>query len=427
MIIRQPSRLFHVVPHGLTTSQVESLTGYVARLAREHLVTPSALLHRGLEWWDTGEPTRVGEWKRRTTWLKLRAAINAHRAGERWVRLLEQLTGVSGLSGCTMRGWADHFPARGLMRTHLAWCRWCFFEAPEPYDRLIWCLPEVKVCVRHRCRLVERCPNCGSKVPIIHARSVPGYCPSCEMPLTQQAGAPQFAAEEELGIAQLTEEFLSAVATRPIKRRMDAGVVLQKCMLAAGIPDVAALARIVNVSRITGWYWLNSRAVPGFRETLRLCYVFRLSVTDFLSGEIPEKMTPRGTGELALRPARRPPGKFDDLRMARSMELVCASHNDSPPSLVEVAAEVGTSTRVLRRHFPSACHEISQRHRKFTRAQLVERRKALKQSFRDAIRRCRKERARPLRGDIISFLPNPGVLRSAAARKMFDQLLLNLR
>jgi hypothetical protein len=359
-----PSKLFHVVPVGLDTGQIESLTGYIARLAQAHMITPLTLLHRGLEWFDTDQPERVGEWKRKTTRLLLRRYINAPGTGERWVRLLTDLTRAPGLSSCTMRAFGSLFPVRGQLRSHLAWCPSCFAEDTEPYDRLLWCLPQVKACVRHRCRLVERCPGCGSRVPVIHARSVPGLCPSCETKLSRKGTTTQIAAVEEWGIAKLADDFLQLASGHPhIEqiRQVEAGTVLKKCMAAAGVPDAAALARLMNVSRITGWSWLNGRSVPGFGETLRICYTFKVSVADFLTAEIPVKLTLRGTGELALRPARRAPREFDEPKVARSIEQYCSECINRPPSIVEVASAVGFDPRVLRRHFPAACRDTSPR------------------------------------------------------------------
>lgn len=247
--------------------------------------------------------------------------------------------------------------------------------------------------------------------------------------MIQEAQWPPLAAEEQIGIATLAADFLHDVATQPQERftsRADLGVTIRKCMAAAGILDAAALARTTNVSRITGWYWLNGRSVPTFSQTLRICYVFRLSLNDFLQGAIPAKLTPRGTGELALRSVRPTPRRFDEVKLGREMEAFCARRQDSPPSVVEVADEIGTSPRVLRKHFPAACRAITTRWRAFVQAQRAARQEELRQIIRDVALREKIQRGRVRRCDLIKLLPKPGVLRSATTRDLVKQTLLDL-
>ncbi len=424
-----PSWLYHIPPKGGGTCEIESLTGYISRLAKAHLVTPATLVHRGLEWWDVGQPQRVGEWKRRTTRLKLTWSLNAHNTSERWVELLERLTCVDGLAECTMRGWSGLFPDRCLLRHHLAWCSECFSQDSEPYDRLSWCIPPVKVCTKHRCRLVERCVECGSLVPVIHARSAPGRCPRCFENLSQPGMSVAFANEEEMRIAELTTEFLGAVNRAPyqeIKRTASAGRVLRACMASAGVCDAAQLASLLNVSRITAWYWVQDRSVPTFPHTLSICNIFGLSVMNFLNGVVRPKIVPRGLGELPLRAVRRSPRFFDEVLVAREINTYCEEQNHRPPSMNEVASRLGFAARVLRQHFPQRCREISQNHRKFLKEELARRKETLRTEMRAALMRCRSEKWRPRRSDVVQFLPKAGVLRSAAARATLDQLLLEM-
>jgi len=423
------SRLYQIRPKGQGTSQVESLTGYICRLAREHVVTPSALLHRELEWWDSGQPENVGKWRRRTAWLKLRPSIDACPTGERWVTLLERLTCSSGLAGCTIRNWADLFPTRQLLRATLAWCPECLAEDEDPYHRLLWGMAPVSSCVRHQRHLVGRCPSCHSRVPAIHPRSVPGLCTCCEASLSKVHDTPQPADEFDIGMSKLMADFLAETSACPGRqwvRLASAPAAISLCMAAAGLKDAAELARALNVSRITTWYWLNGKSEPTLYHTLRLCFCLNLSLADFLAGAIPKEVVPRGTGELLLRPSRKVRKDFDEVNLANQINTFRAKRSETPPSLEEVGRETGFPPRILRRHFPRLCTTISKQHKDFCREALRLRRNAQKRSFRDAIRQCRREMLHPKRCDVVQFLPKPGVLRSAAARQMLDQLILNL-
>lgn len=423
------STLFRVLPQGLATGQIESLTSYVTRLAAAHLVTPLTLLRRGLAWWDAGDASRVGEWGRQRPTLRLSNCINAHASGARWCRLLERLTCIDDLSSCTMRAWADLFPSRGLLRDYLAWCPSCLAEQPEPYDPLLFCIREVKACSRHRCRLVERCPHCGDQVPVLHARSAPGACPKCAMPRKAAGSHLKVASEEEVHVVLLAEEFLAATATNPRRqwrRTCEVAEVLRRCVTAADVPDAAALGRVVNVSRITAWGWLNGKSVPDFSLTLRLCHCFGLTVEDFLSGRIPATLALRVWEELPIRPARRRPGQHDDIGLAKAVGRYCEKRTQRPPSLAEVAEAVAVSPRVLRKRLPAVCNDISSRWREFVRTQRIAREEELRRTIRDVALREKIKCGRVRRCDLIRLLPQPGVLRSAATRDFIKQLLLDL-
>jgi hypothetical protein len=57
---------------------------------------------------------------------------------------------------------------------------------------------------------------------------------------------------------------------------------------------------------------------------------------------------------------------------------------------------------------------------------LAQRREERRQAFRSAIRDSRALHKRPTRSHAIKLLNKPGLLRSAVARREFDQLLLEM-
>lgn len=423
------SILFHIQPLGLASSQVESLTGYIERLASAHLLTPATLLHRYLAWWESNSPDMVGTWKRRTDALPLRASINAHTTGIRWIEVLQHLTCTTELASCTIHSWASLFPKRRLLKNHLTWCPACFAEDAEPYNRLIWNLTPTSVCPRHRCILVERCPKCGSQVPIIHARSVPNHCPKCSAQLASNKTSLIPADDRECAASEIVQDFLVEVSKSPKKpwqRSASIPETLSRCIRASGISDAAELARLAHVSRITAWYWCNGKSVPDLLHTVSLCQIFGISISNFLAGRIPKRLT---LFELpnASRSSRRRPGRlFNVVQIERQITALRNDLKLRPPSLTEVAETVGFSCRVIRRHLPNTCREISKHHQVYLKQQLTARRAAMTQSFKDAIHKCWSEKGSSQRSDIVTFLPKPGVLRSSVARNIFNQLLLNL-
>ncbi|WP_246026519.1 hypothetical protein [Oleiharenicola lentus] len=239
----------------------------------------------------------------------------------------------------------------------------------------------------------------------------------------------KIAPEEEVQVALLAEDFLLATATnrrRQWRRTCEVAEVLQRCVTAADVPDAAALGRVVNVSRITAWGWLNGKSAPDFSFTLRLCHCFGLSVEDFLSGRIPSTLVLRVWEELPIRPTRRRPGRHDDIGLAQAVVRYCEKRTQRPPSLAEVAEAVSVSPRVLRKRFPALCNDISSRWREFVRTRRIAREEELRRTIRDVALREKIKRGRIRRCDLIKLLPKPGVLRSAATRDLVKQTLLDL-
>lgn len=426
---RPCSWLYRVPQLGVGTGEIESLTGYVARVAHAHSVTPSDLLHRGLEWWDLEMPENVGKWRRRTCRLRLNSAINGHTTGRPWIELLERLGCVQGLSECSIMAWGAVLPARRLLRPVHAWCPECYKTDTIPYDRLVWSLRAVRACPKHRCQLVERCPECNSRMPALHGRSAPGYCPRCSAELAGALKESSPAHESEINISRLAADFLRDTADDRAARRMiqaDVSTGLRACAAAASLPDAAEFARCVNVSRITAWYWLQGRASPDFEHLLGICQAFRVPVLDLLTGRVPTQIQTNRGDELPLRPARRARKRFDAIRVFGAVQRFLEASKE-PPSLEDVGREIGFAVRVLRRHFPALCLEISIRHKTRCRVRAAERRAALREEFRAAIRLSRASGGAASRRHAVRLLPKPGVLRSLAARQEFDQLRLELK
>jgi len=430
--IPQRSRLFRVELLGRNTGQVECLTSYVARLAASHFTTPSGLLHRVLEWLDVGTPERIGEWRRHTTHLRLRASINAHSSSKRWISVLETETNIPRLGESTVSSWTHLFPNRHLIRHAQAWCPHCLSEDPVPYERLSWNLEPVKVCAKHRCRLVQKCPSCSSPVPTIHARSVSGHCPHCEATLAEStAGEPVPVDGFDFWAAQAVEQLIETSMKRPgdlPQTRAPIGPVLIQCMKVAGLSDAAELAGALNVSRISAWYWLNNKAVPDLEHTLRVAYVFGLSLMDVLRAEISPTAAIQTDCCVALRPLRASPKRFDEPAVLESIKTLRDESSGGPISLEEVGRKVGFEVRTLRQHFPSLCREISSEYRRKCRENVAQRRRDVGNQLKEALLACAldTEHATISRRHISKRLSKPGILRSPANRNTLRQLQMEL-
>jgi len=118
-IIPERSRLYNLEPVGIGTTEVESFTGYISRLAQEHLVSPIILIKNSVSRLDQ-LPQVLSQ-----NSLPATAATNLNGFGEtceRLVEILRKATFREDLYYTTLLGWKNRISYHGLLRKNLAWC-----------------------------------------------------------------------------------------------------------------------------------------------------------------------------------------------------------------------------------------------------------------------------------------------------------------
>ena len=154
-----------VVPRGLGTGQLESFTGYVARISARIAVPTVAFVRRALQ--DSQPAVAV----------KSISAVNAGarrlNVGDRATEVaaaVERLTGHPHLGRLSFFAFAELFGVgeRGLLARRRRWCSQCWRDdGEEPYERKVWWLGLVDACHVHQCFLESRCHTCGRLQPTL--------------------------------------------------------------------------------------------------------------------------------------------------------------------------------------------------------------------------------------------------------------------
>lgn len=209
--------LYGMAPVGVGGAHVESLSGYITRLAGEHCVRPERLLREVVE-----HCPEVGRGVLDPHFFAIdsRSVDGLGRYAGRLSRALEQLTGRGDLRHLTMLRWSGLLDrtGKGMFRLQRAWCPRCLLEqlaAGLPvYERLIWRFRAATTCDVHGVRLRERCVACGSPQPMIPRLGATGLCSVCDAFL----GLPGECAEER-SRAPPTDERWSTAALQGMLRR----------------------------------------------------------------------------------------------------------------------------------------------------------------------------------------------------------------
>jgi AraC-like DNA-binding protein len=170
------SVLYPLMPQGVGTPHVESLTSYLKRLAHAHHLKVVDMV--------TFCSTQTDAHVLPSTLQKLSRIDGMTDSGGAWSVLLQKLTCQEEVVCLTMHYWRSLLNPYRMLRQHHAWCPLCFADATQQrnpvYESLAWRLQDVEVCTIHQCSLIETCPNCDCQFTTLSNWAVVGYCPKCQ-------------------------------------------------------------------------------------------------------------------------------------------------------------------------------------------------------------------------------------------------------
>lgn len=440
------SRLHHLEPIGVGTSHVESLTGYVARLAEAHSVcTRTLVVHELLPLLGRAHLSKRVDSSLSAFWSKESRALNGTRTlASDWVQALETLTLRSDLRFLTLLTLADVLTPGGLLRPTRAWCPDCYQEWCEAgqviYEPLLWALRVVAACPRHRRRLLTQCPHpdCRQSMPLLASRSRPGYCSRCEHWLgalsRAEATDSEALSEDETKwqawVVDAVGELLAAAPNLPISpRRERIAVAVSACVEQVTGGNAKALAHELRISPTAVGRWRQGRHVPQLDLFLRVCYRCGVSPLRLLTEGVvvvdPSKMNSPIWSELTCTPKahRRP---FDANGVRCALEAVLASDVHPPPPMSEIARRLEYHHSSLHKHFPELCRDISARYLAYRKSRGMQRRQRLCEEVRQAAYSVHAQGMYPSAHRIAPLLSVPGSVRHPDAIATQHEVLREL-
>ncbi len=374
------SRLYHLEPIGIGTPYVESLTGYIARLAETHCVTPKDLIMQEIipSQSQTG-PILNYYYRLNQFWINNAMTLNGISPIARlWVERLQSFTSCENLRFLTLLTWSEVIGLNKLLRRRKAWCPVCYEEWRQThqvvYEPLLWALASVSICFKHRQLLITSCPQCQRSSPLLTQIMRLGYCSQCMLWLGN-ALSPQVLGttsndREELKhrywVTEVVGELLASapnLSAPPSKDQIAAMMIL--CLEYYAKGNMRALARLVKLNAQALWEYIRGTEVPNFDSLLRLCSALSITPLEFLATKtLPDQRIPQFVVDNlpVVSPRKRKPLSDDDVkRMRQVLEAVIAEERDPPSNLLEVANSIGYDVSTIRRHCPDLSKKISAR------------------------------------------------------------------
>lgn len=381
------SRLYHLAPIGLGTYEVESLTGYVSRLAQAHSVLPLTLVRQEIMpyWSKISRPQSLA-----ALWEKQALALNGTRkSAEEWVRILEKLTLRQDLGFLTMLPWSSVLSNYGLLRHERAWCPTCYQQWQAKgqviYEPLLWALEVVEVCPHHQQPLIKQCPNltCQRQLPLLASQIQPGYCSRClswlgtSSPIFlngSESTAKSTDRTWEEWSARVMGELLALAPTMSAPLSKENLVKsLEGYLQQTGRSGVNRLEQQLGLTPATFWRWRKGQGAVELILLLRLCYYLNTTPRQFLTGQV-ESLKPDEKVEGSfcttnlgrrLRGANR---IFERSAIQAELEASLTDQTIPPPSMNQLAQRLGYRLSYLYEHFPELCRALSRRYQAYRKA-----------------------------------------------------------
>jgi hypothetical protein len=384
------SRLYNLEPIGVGTPYVESLTGYVARLAEAHALPPGFLVLTEIaplvkEGYVFSGSTKDKALERVYGSGNDRRILNGmDLTATALVQALETLTQRENLHFLTLLTWGDVLSSKGLLRESRAWCPICYdcWDITEQtvYEPLIWALDVVTVCPLHHYPLETQCPSCHKNNWLLEWRSRPGYCTKCgkwlgaffnaglsdTQVLRENLSEWDFWSVNQVGNLITTAPYL---ASRPFRKRIKGNISKLVELVSGG--NRAAFAELLRKDLKTVHTWCSGTTLPNLRNLLHICDYFGLRLINLLLNQgitiDSYRLNTLLQEQKPYQPRHPKRDKHFPLNMMQSI-LNEALNESPPPTMTEVVGRFyGLSVGYLYKHFPEECRTISSRHKKYTK------------------------------------------------------------
>jgi AraC-like DNA-binding protein len=367
------TRLYPLKPVGIGTAFVESVTGYMMRLAEAHAVPVGALINHGLALQRSAAGLE-GPYPSR--FLSYRAN-GSGKSTASCVHALERATCQNNLSLLTFLPLKPGFCTTHLFRERRAWCPGCYNDwrrtACTVYEPLLWSVRLFSVCSHHRMVLAEACPHCRRPMRPLGTLARPGHCDHCQRwlgaggGLGMRRGATPHPDPNDLAIwlsdaveqlVSLMPGLLDGSLRRTFRRN------LRSCIDHLFGGHMASLARFAGEGTYSLPYWLEGFFAPRLDQVLQLAERLRIPIGEFLLGPSAKGGVDWDSIKPATERYTRPETKYRAAKETRRA-LRQALRERPAPSLSEVARRLNYRTPArLRKVSRRLCKRITKNYEK---------------------------------------------------------------
>lgn len=369
--------LFPLVPEGAGSPFVESLTGYIARLASEHCLLISDFLDVPCLMVDAAA-SQDRRTRRRVFHASCYQIDGAVSISDHWISTLEEATGVSGLRNHTILPFVS-IGVESWLRAWRAWCPECYEECRESgvlmYDPLLWCIKAARVCPKHLRFLEERCPACRRRARPLANGYVVGRCPGCRSWLGTSSKVQLIREPDRVSDLlliwssnQIGELLASVPHMQGQLERAPLELTMRDALESIPLGLQGTLLTALGITRRSLRTWARGEVHPRLSGLCRLSFRLQVPLLELLVGRVTStelEDSVQRLQERAVSSSMRGPRDDGDkcalnCPYERTFEaLVQAAEELPPPSVHALALRLGfVAATTLRRRHPKECENL---------------------------------------------------------------------
>ena len=370
-VISPRTILYALRPVGIGTSEVESLTSYITRLAAKHYLSPVTLLKNSVP--DISLlPTGLRQDSINSTFG---GSLNGFGKNTKdVVEILQKATSQSEIYHTTLLHWKGKMSNQKLLKKNMAWCSLCYELQSEKreiiYDKLIWTFEQVKVCQIHKLPLTEKCPHCHKKLKLLSGKSRCGYCSKClgwlgsKSALYEQLGRFVGNEAEDLEIWRAIKIGELLARSSPIFTRKSLYIFidnLQNLIRTFTYGSINDFAHKTHIWHVAIRRLLKSEVLPTVDLLLNICFPFGVSPVELFVWHSKFK-----DEAVTLPINNNKPCTKDEAK--NYIDAFLSEY--PPPSANEVARRIVWTTTRLQRNFPDHYKQVVKRYSEHTKRKL---------------------------------------------------------
>ncbi|MET3506413.1 TniQ family protein [Halalkalibacter oceani] len=374
--VRTPerSKCYSLEPMSMNSLDTESLTSYIQRLSEAHSISVSSFVkHLIFPTLYTDKNQDYSENDLYRVYYKSYSINGFNQQTSFFLRALKELTNRRDLKSLS---WLKLSPLLtiGDIKVSRNWCPACLNEQKNEniiYEKLIWSLKSLTICLKHNCVLESTCPNCTNEIKQLDLYSVIGYCPKCKGWLGSNMVVNNNTNEENIVWQKWVNKNVEDLLKNEAVEFVDRDFILNKVshFLSRHFNRTSnplnKLAENMNYDRCTLTQWKRKAQQLSFESLLVLSYCVNtpIEVILFRENEINIKHISKFKNDLIKKKS------YITLTTEEKRNLLYKfiNSNEYPPlSLNEVTKQIGyKSNESLRYHFPAECSLISSRYKEY--------------------------------------------------------------
>lgn len=365
----EQSRIYNIVPIGIGTPFVESLDGYLSRIASLHLISSGDLIGKIITPMLNKRYLNNQVFKGGDGLYKSSNGINGIGIlAQEITNILGELTFRTDIKSTTLLNWSDVLSTRGLLKRQRAWCPACYMEDYSnqgvTYERLIWNFKVINFCTKHNCYLSFKCLFCNRFNPILTRKSRPGYCSICGKWLGVIPNNSNLSSvHEDYVFANIIEELISQ---NNIYREEKGDFYVKHAInhyINECFEDGASrMAKELNIPLSTLITWRSGKSLPEIKSLLRICAFLGINITEFLNNERVDYKS-RSMKNSGIKINDNKERKRHNHREIKEY-LNFIIKDNFPLSISKIAANLGCDRKLLSQRYPKECNKIKDNYNK---------------------------------------------------------------